>query len=49
MTDFRVPQRMSLGAFVIYFLKYFRIAFNAIIFFLAYEIFKSDGGFLIIC
>lgn len=45
MTDFRVPQRMSLGAFVIYFLKYFRIAFNAIIFFLAYEIFKSDGGF----
>ena len=29
MTDFSVPQRMGFGAFVIYFLKFFRLTFNA--------------------
>lgn len=45
MTDFSVPQRMSLRAFFIYFLKFFRITFNAILIFLIYEIFKSDDAF----
>lgn len=44
MTDFSVPQRMSLGAFFIYILKYFRVTLNATVIFLAYEIFRSDGG-----
>lgn len=44
MTDFSVPQRMSLGAFFIYFLKYFRLVLNATIIFSAYEIFKSEDG-----
>lgn len=44
MTDFSVPQRMSLGAFFIYFLKYFKQTFSATLIFIAYEIFKSDGG-----
>lgn len=46
MTDFSVPQRMSLGAFFMYFLKYFRLTFNASIIFLVYKIFKSDGGII---
>lgn len=46
MTDFSVPQRMSLGAFFIYFLKYFRFVFNAAIIFWIYKIFNSDGGFV---
>ena len=46
MTDFSVPQRMSLSAFFIYFLKFFRLTLNASIIFLAYEIFKSDSGFI---
>lgn len=43
MTDFSVPQKMSLGAFFIYFLKYFRIIFNAAVIFFIYDLFKSDG------
>lgn len=35
---------MSLGAFFIYFLKYFRLVLNATIIFSAYEIFKSEDG-----
>lgn len=46
MTDFSVPQRMSLGAFFIYFLKFFRLTLNASIIYLAYEIFKSESGFI---
>lgn len=46
MTDFSVPQRMSFGAFFIYFLKYFRLTFNAIIIYLAYEVFRSDSGLI---
>lgn len=44
MTDFSVPQRMSPGAFFIYFLKFFKIIFNAAVILLAYKIFRSDGG-----
>ena len=44
MTDFSVPQRMSLGAFVVYFLKFFRYIFNAAIILITYEIFKSGSG-----
>ncbi len=44
MTDFSVPQRMSFGAFVIYFLKYFRIIFNATVIYLIFVIIKSDEG-----
>lgn len=36
---------MSLGAFLIYFLKYWRLTVNMVIIFMAYEIFLSDGGF----
>lgn len=43
-TDFSVPHRMSLGAFFIYFLKSFKAILNAVIIFLAIEIFKSEGG-----
>lgn len=43
MTDFSVPQRMSFGAFIIYFLKFFKLVLNASIIYLIYEIFKSDG------
>lgn len=46
MTDFSVPQRMSLGAFFIYFLKYFKFVFNAAIIFGIYKIFNSDGDFV---
>lgn len=46
MTDFSVPQRMSLGAFVVYFLKFFRYIFNAAIILITYEIFKSGSGFV---
>lgn len=46
MTDFSVPQRMSLGAFVIYFLKFFRITFNAVFIFLIYKVFTSDAGLI---
>lgn len=45
MTDFSVPQRMSLGAFFIYFLNFFKLIFKAIIIVLAYKIFTSEGGF----
>ncbi|WP_290158440.1 PH domain-containing protein [uncultured Duncaniella sp.] len=43
MTDFSVPQRMGFGAFVIYFLKFFRLTFNASIIYMAYTLFQSDG------
>ena len=46
MNDFSVPQRMSFGAFCIYFLKFLKITFKAIIIFVVYEIVKSDGGFV---
>lgn len=42
--DFSVPRRMSLEAFFIYFLKSFKSILNAVIIFLAIEIFKSEGG-----
>lgn len=44
MTDFSIPQRMSAGAFFIYFLKFFKIIFNTTIIILVYGIFKSDDG-----
>lgn len=42
MTDFSVPQRMSLGGFLIYFLKYLRLTFNITIVYLVCQIFASD-------
>ena len=46
MTDFSVPQRMSLGSFFFYFFKAFRGIFNAAIFLIVYIIIRSNGGFL---
>lgn len=46
MTDFSVPQRMSLSALVIYFLKFFRLTFNASVIYLTYTLFQSDGDFV---
>ncbi|MDE5665916.1 MAG: PH domain-containing protein [Duncaniella sp.] len=46
MTDFSVPQRMSLSALAIYFLKFFRLTFNASVIYLTYTLFQSDGDFV---
>lgn len=44
MTDFSKPQRMSLGAFVIYFLKVFKSFISASIIFIGIDIFNSDDS-----
>lgn len=44
MTDFSKPQRMSFGAFVIYFTKVFRTFISASIIFIGIGIFNSDDG-----
>lgn len=46
MTDFSKPQRMSLGAFVIYFLKTFKAILSTTFIFIVIEIFHTNGGLL---
>ncbi len=46
MTDFSKPQRMSLGAFVIYFLKTFKSILSPTFIFIVIELFHTDGGIL---
>ena len=41
MTDFSVPQRMSFGAFIIYFLKFFKLVLNASMNYLIYMRFSN--------
>jgi len=46
MTDFSVPQRMSIGAFFIYFLKYMRNFLDILVAGLVLVIIKTDGQFV---
>lgn len=46
MTDFSVPQRMSIGAFFIYFLKYMRKLLAVLVASLVLAIIKTDGQFV---
>lgn len=46
MTDFSVPQRMTLSAFFIYLFKYFKLFFSAFVIYLIYNIFNLENGFI---